>query len=251
MGFAPANLSAIPIHHLAYRRLRLGPFGSGRDLVKFLCLAIIGATVAAVTSAVVWLPFLAAGALIAFVRVEGQTLDDFALGYCRFQWRSSVGSRRVSGASPPIHPSPGSSRGASTSVRAGGIPIAYLPPEELQRLFEEWRSILAALDRPIGCRMRGEVFSPLPFLPVSASPHDAERAALQSYRELVHLLLRRRYRRVVDLTVWSDPSDRGPRAIDLDTPLDELVGALTRLGIPARRFPAARGRSASTCGVAS
>jgi hypothetical protein len=251
MSLARVDLSAIPIHPLAHRRLRLGPFGSGRDLVKFLCVAAIGATVAAVTSAVVWLPFLAIGALIALVRVEGRSLDDFVLDYCRFQWRSTVGVRNLSGRSAEASRRGASSRRATASVRAGGIPIAYLPPQELQRLFEEWRSILGTFDRPVGCRMRGEVFSPLPFLPSTEHLRAAEKLAADSYRDLVRALLRKRFRRTVDLTVWNDPADKGPAAIGLQAQLDELVGALERLGIPARSMPPDSVAPPSILGAAS
>jgi hypothetical protein len=249
MGVAAADLSAIPIHPLSARHLSLGPFGSGRDLVKFLAFAAIGATIAAITSAAAWLPFLAAGALVAFVRVDGQTLDDYALGYCRFRWRASVGTRRVSGAPGQDRRPSGSSPGTSPALRAGGIPIAYLPSGELQRLFDEWRSTLAALDRPIGCRMRGEVFSILPFLPKPSGAQPAERGPLSSYRELVRTLLRHRYRRVVDLTVWNDPADDGPTARGARTQLDELVTALERLGIPVRTVSSVAPHPSSTTGA--
>jgi hypothetical protein len=233
MEFAPTDLRAIPIHQLSSRRLHLGPFGSGRDLAKFLCIAVIGAVVAAVSSAVLWLPFLGLGAMVAFVRVEGRTLDDYALGYCRFRWRAVVMSSRSSSDSPSGRPSLRGEGRAPSSIRAGGIPIAYLPPVDLQRLFDEWRAILTAFDRPLGFGMRGERFSPLPFIPAFQSPDEGERAAIESYRELVRLLLRRRYRRVVDLTVWNDPFVRDSRTVALDADVAELLSALERLGVPA------------------
>jgi len=235
MGCAPADLSAIPVHQLTHRRLHLGPFGSGRDLGKFLGLATVGAIVAAVTSAVLWLPFLGVGAMVAFVRVEGRTLDDYALGYCRFRWRASGGSGGPpNGASAGVGRPPLLDGLARTELLAGGIPIAYLPPSDLQRLFEEWRSVLATIDRPFGCRMRGERFSPLPFLPAAHGLPLAEETALQSYRDLVRALLRHRFRRVVELTVGDDPSDRRPGRWELTACLEELASALERLGIPAR-----------------
>ncbi len=235
MGCAPADLSPIPVYQLTHRRLHLGPFGSGRDLGKFLGLATVGAIVAAVTSVVLWLPFLGVGAMVAFVRVEGRTLDDYALGYCRFRWRASAGPGGTpNGTSSGVGRPPLLGGVARAEVLAGGIPIAYLPPGDLQRLFEEWRSVLATMDRPFGCRMRGERFSPLPFLPAARSLPLAEGAALQSYRDLVRALLRDRYRRVVELTIGNDPSDRRPAPRELTAYLEELASALERLGIPAR-----------------
>ena len=235
MEFAPADLSAIPVRQLVPRRLRLGPFASGRDLVKFLCFATIGAAAAAVTSALLWLPFLAAGAIIAFLRIEGQTLDDFALGYWRFRQRCSGSACRVSAAPGPR--ASRSRRRTNLSLRAGGIPIAYLPPADLQRLFDGWRSALSAIDGSIGVRTRAELFSPLPFLPTFESPPGEERAALESYRELVRALLRRRYRRVVDVTGGTDRSAAEQAPLPVQAQLDGLATALERLGIPVDRRP--------------
>jgi hypothetical protein len=234
MELASADLAAIPVYRLAPRRLRLGPFGSGREVVKFLCIATVGATVAAVTSAVVWLPFLVLGATIALVRVEGRTLDDYALGYCRFRWRSRAESPGASSESPAGRTPDGFRDDLPYSIRASGIPIAYLPPRELEHLFDEWRAALASFDHPVGCRVRGESFSALPFLPVFTDARGGEPAALDSYRDLLRNLLRQRYRRTVDITIWNDSSDGKSDAIGLHTQLEQLVGALEHLGIPAR-----------------
>ena len=229
------DLSAIPVRQLVPRRLRLGPFASGRDLVKFLCLATTGAAAAAVTSVVVWLPFLAAGAVLALVRVDGRTLDDYALGYCRFRRRASHGTTDTAAAAPygsrssrpRSHPSP--------IIRAGGIPIAYLPPADLHRLFDEWRSAVSAIDGVVGIRSRGELFSPLPFLPAVERPRGPERVALESYRELVRGLLRKRYRRVVEVMVRAGRSDGDAPPISLETQVEALLATLERLGIPTDR----------------
>jgi hypothetical protein len=248
LTFAPSDVCAIPVQRLSPRQLRLGPFGSGRELVKFLGVASVGAAVAAVTSAAVWIPFLAVGALLAFVRVEGRTLDDLALGYCRFRVRTTTGAR--AGAPPvPSQPASDGLEKGSASIQAFGIPIAYLPPQELQRLYDEWRATLAGVDRPIGCRVRGERFSPLPFLPVPTAPTLAEREALSSYRQMVRLLLHHRYRRVIDLSVWNDPADAGPGASRVTAQLDALTSALHRLAIPANRAGSAPPRSAPPPGV--
>ncbi|MCI4352151.1 MAG: hypothetical protein L3K14_02015 [Thermoplasmata archaeon] len=233
MGFAGADLSAIPVQELASRRLHLGPFGSGRELAKFLMVATVGAAVAAVSSAVLWLPFLGLGVLVSFVRVEGRTLDDYALGYLRFRWRSSPTRGSPLSGVPPSLPPSARPRERTPSLQAGGIPIAYLPPEDLQRLFEEWRTTLTAVARPLSFRMRGEAFSPLPFLPPSTSSRPGERQALEAYRQLVHLLLRHRYRRVVELTVGGEPTDLAPRTAGLHSQVDALLAALRRMGIAA------------------
>lgn len=248
MGFAPADLGAIPVHQLVPRRLHLGPFGSGRDLATFLLVATVGAIVAAVSSAVMWLPFLGIGAALAFVRVEGRTLDDYAVGYCRFRWRASMAPPPPPNGSPPDRISQQPSDDHGKSIRAGGLPVAYLPPGDLLRLFTGWQAALSALDRPLGFRMWAEPFSPLPYLPVFPHPTDAEKPAVEAYRELVRLLLRRRYRRVVDLTVWDEAFSVGPRAIGLEAQVVELLSALEGLGIPAVRATGS-GRASSNPGA--
>lgn len=237
MEAASASLASIPLYRLAPRRLRLGPFASGRDLVKFLGIATIGALVAAVSSAMAWLPFLALGVAVSFVRVDAQTLDDYALGYCRYRWRSSPRSRTLSGPEAPTRRTSAAYREPPGSVRAGGIPIAYLPPAELERLFEDWRSALGTLDRPLFCRVLGERFSPLPFLPAVSPPPGPERAALDSYREMIRLLLRHRYRRRVDLLVADRDRPAEPGAPLPRNPFDGLVDSLGRMGVPARTAP--------------
>lgn len=251
MGFARADLSAIRVQELASRRLHLGPFASGRDLVRFLGFATVGAAVAAVSSAIFWLPFLALGVLVSFVRVEGRTLDDYALGYVRFRWRSSPTRNSPQIGSPRLFPASGVSGDRAPAIRAGGIPIAYLPPTELQRLFEEWRATLTALDRPLSLRMWGERFSALPFLPTTTRVREGERQALDAYRELVRLLLRQRHRRVVELTVGEGVADLAARTVRRNSQVDALLSALGRMGIPAKNLRADPSRTPPTAEVGS
>lgn len=218
-----AYLGEIPVVPLAERRLHLGPFDSGRTLATFLCAAILGAIVAAATSAVVWLPFLGAGALLAFVRLEGQPLDEYALGYCRYGLRTRLG-----GAPGRDYQPRGPPHRSDEGIRARGVPVAYLPPEELQRLFEGWRAALVALDTPVAIQVSAERFSPVPYLPARGSMTAPDHAAQRSYRELVRLLVGSRLRRKVDLRVGRDGGDH-------ETAVVGLLEALQRLGVPAER----------------
>lgn len=251
MEIADTDLTAIPVLRLVPRRLRLGPFGSGRDLVKFLGLATVGAMLAAFSSLVVWVAFLGAGAMVAFVRVRNQTLDDVAVDYCRFRWRSSGRSRRTRSALVARRGVPDRPSRAPARVRAGGIPTAYLPAAELERLFGEWRSTLGTLGRPVGLRVRGESFSPLAYLPAVLDTGDRERVALDSYRRMVRMMLRHRYHRVVELSVGGASAESGESAAAADAAVEELVGALRRLGIPALRAPIAGRPERPSAGGAS
>lgn len=251
MGFIPADLAAIPIHPLVHRRLRLGPFSSGRDIVMFLCFATLGAVVASFTTAVLWLPFLGLGATVAFVRVEGRPLDDLALGYCRFQWRISAGARRESRNPSTDLRTDSTGPTSSWTFRTGGIPISYLPPHELQHLFEEWRSALAAFDHPLVCRMRGERFSAVPYLPEIRGLRGPERSASESYRSLVRALLRDRFRRVVDLSVWAETAERESLSTEVAAKLEGLLAAVERLGVPIRSTPSGSARPAPGVGALS
>lgn len=232
MALASADLSAIPIPRLTSRRLHLGPFDSGRDLVKFVCMATLGAAVAAATSVVVWLPFLGLAAVVAFVRVEGRRVDDYAIGYCRYRWRKSARSSGRADGDACVGTADRNAADSSPCVQVGGIPLAHLPPAELERIFGEWRSALTALDRPISYRMRGERFSPLPFLPPSIRVQEPERAALAAYRQLVRALLRNRFHRVVDIQMGENPSPDGSRSIGAEVQMDDIAAQLARLGVP-------------------
>lgn len=238
-------LTEIPVQQLISRRLHLGPFVSGRALIKFLGIATLGAAVAALTSVVVWLPFLGVGVVLAFLPVEGRPLDEFVTNYCRYCWRTLENSG-------PHRPGPrgadaqGGSDPHRPALRAGGIPVAYLPPAELEQVFHEWRAALLALDYPLTMRVGGERISPLPFLPPRRRAHGPERTAMESYRELIRALLRPRFRRVVDLTFWADRDGPASVSVDHRVQADDLVSRLTHLGVPNSQDagPSPRGASA-------
>lgn len=223
-----SRLGEIPFLTLSDRSLHLGPFTSGRGLVTFLSATIVGAIVAAASSAVLWLPFLGVGALLAFVRVEGQPLDEYALGYVRYGLRTTLGD--------PVGRRPrhrGLLDTADRRIHARGVPVAYLPPDELQRLFAGWRAALSALDGPVAIRVSAERFSSLPYLPADRPIGTVDREALTAYRELVRLLLSSRLHRRVELKLGAG----GPEG---QAATEELLGALRRLGIPADIEPGER-----------
>ena len=58
------------------RRLRLGPFASARDAVKFACYAAAGALLAPFVTPYAWLPVVAVGFLVSAWRPEGEALDE-------------------------------------------------------------------------------------------------------------------------------------------------------------------------------
>ncbi len=220
------------------RRLRLGPFPSARDALKFATWAAVGALVAAVAGAVYWLPFLGGGFLIAVYRHDGKSLDEAFSDRCSFHLRALVGSPRPEGVPPPLRPGGVARVGAEALVAViagGGVPVAFLPPNEARRLFDGFRDLLAHLGDGLYLYVGVEPVEAGPFRPAPGPAGVPEAAAREGYREMVTLLCRRRYRRRVLLVVF----DRGPAATAVgrvEARATAALDGLARLGIPAERL---------------
>ncbi len=220
------------------RRLRLGPFPSAHDALKFATWAAVGALVAAFAGAVYWLPFLGGGFLIAVYRHDGKSLDEAITDRCSFHLRAIVGRPRGHGAAVPPHVGAVARVGADALVaviRAGGIPVAFLPPLEARRLFDGFRELLARLGDGLYLFVGVEAIEPGPFRPAPGLPGVPEAAARDGYREMVTLLCRRRYRRRVLLVVF----ERGTAATvagRLEARAATAIEELARLGVPAERL---------------
>lgn len=196
------------------RRMRLGPFPSARDAIKFLSYAAAGAVVAPFVSPFVWLPLVGAGFGIAVWHPEGQPIDARVLTYVRWKARSfsrgaaltprwsSVIRHGVVRLSASVH---------AAVIRTGGCPVAYLPPTELARRFELYRDLLRSTDGRLAMLATTAPIRVAPLLPPSPSSTRPDHAARQGYAELVRLLCRRRSLRRIYLALFTDAT--GPEAL--------------------------------------
>jgi hypothetical protein len=221
------------------RRLRLGPFASAQDALKFLSYAAAGAVLAAVTSPWVWLAVAALGFAMAIVRVDGRTLDGQLLAIVRWRLRRGGTLAVTTGRGSP---GPEARRVLGVSdgryvaiVRAGGTPVAYLPPPELARKFEQFRDLLRGLDGPVGLFVSAIPMRAAPVTPAAARENRPDTDALSGYRELVTLLCRRRHQRRVDL-VLATSAEGAEGAAALETRAGGLFDRLAALGLTPHRL---------------
>ena len=230
-----ASFGTIPLPPRLSRRMRLGPFPSARDALKFLVFAAVGAILAARIGPIAWIPFLGGGFLLSVYKDDDRGLDDRLWAY--LAWRCS--QRRGSGPGPPglrvrgsVAHLPG---GPDVGVlAASGVPVAFLPPSEARRLFDQYRELLRSLDGGGVVHISHEPLDPRPFLPPNRPSTDpAELAAREGYREMVQLLCRRRNRRRSLMLLWSD-ARRGART--LEQRLADAEARIAAVGVPVRRL---------------
>jgi hypothetical protein len=196
------------------RRLRLGPFPSARDAVKFLSYAAAGAVVAPFVSPFVWLPLVGAGFGIAVWHPEGQPIDTRALIYVRWKGRSFFRGAALTPRSSSVTRHGVVRLSASTHaavLRTGGCPVAYLPPAELQRRFELYRDLLRSTEGRLALLATTAPIRAAPLLPFPPSSTSVDLAARKGYGELVRLLCRRRSLRRIYLALTTDAT--GPDAL--------------------------------------
>jgi hypothetical protein len=238
MGEAP-SLPAIPLPRRLDRHLRLGPFPSARDAMKFAGYASAGAILVPLGGALAWLPILSIGFFLSVFRPDGKGLDERAHDYLRWRWRRRRGAAGESAPPGPAAPAgvlrlPGPC--AAAVLETGGIPIRFLPPGEAHDLFDRFRETLRTVD--------GGLFLEVGTAPVPASGfrlrgvagHGPREAAARSgYSELTKLLLHRRQRRRVQVVVFE--ADTDPSALRrLEERAAALASDLTGLGIGSRRL---------------
>ncbi len=231
------------------RRMRLGPFPTARDALKFAAYAAVGGSVAAVAGVAWAIPFLGAGFLLSVHRGDGRGYDERFGDFLTFRWRSHPSARPLGAARAAAGPSgpfltavPGH---LVAIVAARGIPIAFLPPSDARTLFEAYRELLRNLERGIVVQMGVEPLGERPFLPVGRPPDSGrpEDAARRGYGEMVRLLCRRRYRRRVLIALW-EPS--APDAsVRLEASVRQVGEGLARLGLACERLRDGALRSAA------
>jgi hypothetical protein len=219
--------------------MRLGPFPSARDALKFVTYAAVGALLAPFASPWVWVPVVLAGFAVSVWRPDGRAVDERALAFVSWKLRS-VGPRgavRGTTSRPLVRQGllqlP--SRRYVAVVRTGGTPMAYLPPNELARRFELYRELLRSTDPGFTflattTPIRSQAVKP----GVSLTP-GRENEALSGYSELVSLLCRRRLLRRVYFVIGTLEADAD--AIGrLEGRAANLVERLCALGLRPTRL---------------
>jgi hypothetical protein len=229
------------------RRMRLGPFPSARDAMKFAAYAAAGTFALPFGGAIAWLPFLGGAFFLSVYRPDGKGLDDRAGDYLRWRWRrrrasSAPPGARARSASDDVARLPGPYLAAI--VEARGIPTRFLPPADARELFDRYRTMLRSV---VGGIYLDVGVATLPLTAFRLPPLEvngpAERVAREGYEEMVRLLLRRRQRRRVFLTVFVPL--RGAECVRrLDAEVGALVGHLAALGVDPERLRGSGLRSA-------
>lgn len=188
------------------RRMRLGPFPSARDAMKFAAYAAAGTAVLPVGGPGAWLPILAGGFLLSVYRPDGKGIDERVGDFVRYQTRRRPRRSRSAPVGSPGAPArqvdlPGTGLGAVIEV--GGVPVRFLPPSEARDLFERYRALLRGLDGPLvleaGSAPLDAPDRPRP--PAEGPESEISRSARAGYEEMVRLLFRRRLRRRVRILV--------------------------------------------------
>jgi hypothetical protein len=231
-----------PIVHVPERvdrRLRLGPFASALDALKFLTYAAVGALLAAFTSPFVWVVVAGGGFVLAVVRVDGRALDEQVL--CVVRWK--VRPARTGAVIPPMG-APSNSRRETLRVRGGrfvavvrtgGAPIAYLPPVELLRRFDSFRELLRVIDGPFAFTVTSSPMRAGSVTPGALDGGRRDREACAGYSELVTLLCRRRQLRRVDVALATTAGEPD-RVAALGIRVAGLTERLVALGLSTNRL---------------
>ena len=244
-------LPAAEIPERLDRTMRVGPFPSGREALKFIAYAAVGALLAPVVGAVVWLGFVATGLTVTIWRPEGEGIDTRLLAMVRWRLRAPFHEARPVTAFPRRRgltialPS----GGYAAVVRTGGLAVAYLPATELRRTFDRFRELLHAIDwGAVVLSTRAPIHASA-LVPAEPAPVGDERAAREGYRELVEVIVRRRFVRHVYLAILSHGA--GPDSLArLDARVALLSDHLVALGLrPIRLRDSALNDAAARMGL--
>ena len=216
------------------RKGKLGPFPSGGAALKFLLVSAEGALIALRFGPLLWPPFLVVGLLFSVHRPEHPSLDEQMLGYARFRWRTMAGAPRPASPLPP--PRDGRPPGApcAAGLEAGGVPIAFLPPEDARRLFDLYRQLLRNLSGPVIVQLQRVPWRVEQFAPGRFTGGEEEGRARSGYAELVRLLARRRFHRRVQLLLLDPGRGRSSARAELDEQLALAASALDVMDVPHR-----------------
>ncbi|MCI4363143.1 MAG: hypothetical protein L3K13_02425 [Thermoplasmata archaeon] len=215
---------------------RFGPFPSVTDALKFLLALALGAVVAALAGPLFWLPFVGGGFLLAVYRTDGKSVDERCGDYLRWRFRPRHGAPTANvGSTRTVYRCEG---GFAAGVRAGGLPLAFLPVAEQEARFRAYRALLDALAGSLWMEVDTSALPTAPFLPRDSGAGDtatSDAAAQRSYREFLTLLLRRRRRRVVRILLV-EPGTGAVSLGRLSARVESLRASLERLELPAERL---------------
>jgi hypothetical protein len=232
----------IPLPRPVDRRLHLGPFPSARDALKFAGYACAGLVAVPLAGPAAVVPFAGLGFLVAVYRRDGRALDDRVAGYLAWRWRRRSRHRPTRDSGPTSAGATALLAGGRVAavVRAGGVPVAFLPPDDARTLFEGTRRWLDALDGGVYLVADATPFRAAPFRP-NAPVGSADRAARDGYDEVVRLLLRRRRARRVAVVLWESADPAG--VARLEGRVQATDDALRTLGVTTERLRGAELRS--------
>jgi hypothetical protein len=234
----PNGPPIVPIPERVDRRLRLGPFSSAHDALKFLSYAAIASLVASIISPWVACAVAALGFGLTVYRPEGVSLDERCAAFLLWQLRSR---RNDSTMTPQVRstPSPGlltlSTGERVAIIRANGTPTAYLPPTELSRRFHLFRGVLRGMRDGLAFAVTLEPMRSDTVIPPRTTDERTDGEAIDGYQQLVAILCRQRSVRRVDLVLRTSTGGAGGIA-DLETRVAGLVEGLIALGVGAVRL---------------
>jgi len=214
------------------RRMRLGPFPSSRDALKFVSYAAAGALLSPFTSPWLWLPVVVAGFAFSVWRPDGRAVDERAFLFLAWRIRSLGLSTAAMTARPLIRQGllELSSHHYVAILRTGGTPVAYLPPEELGRRFELYRELLRSMEGSFAWLAATVPIRAQSIVPGSRVGTPEEVRASSGYSELVSVLCRRRLLRRVYFVVGA--TDANSDAIGrLEGRVAALMERLAALGL--------------------
>ena len=243
MGAAEPDPVTVRLPRPVDRRLRLGPFPSARDALKFAGYASVGLVAVPLAGPLALAPFALAGFLIAMYRRDGRPLDDHVVGYVAWRWRHRFPGRRAEATGSVGDGAVArAGRGRMVAIlRAGGVPVAFLPPGDARALFESTRRWLDGLDGGAYIALDAEPIRPDRYRPSAPAHTEAEATAREGYDEVVRLLLRRRRSRRVAIVLWETPEPAGVGR--LEDRARFTAEALRSLGVATERLSGARLRA--------
>jgi len=235
------------------RTLRLGPFPSGRDALRFVTYAAVGACLAPFVPPALWLGVVLLGFVSSVWKPGGEAIEARFVRFVAWEVRRTRRVRTMTGATGTgrthrAHLTLGSGVRAAV-VRAAGLPLAYLPSAELGRRFEIFRELVQGLEGGFLVYSTLVPIHPTPLLPTEPVPGGAEREARRGYQELVELIARgRSVRRVFVAVGCTDPGLEGIGR--LEATVATLVERLRALGLnPIRLRDRALGEAARRIGL--